>query len=77
MCAIDYTFLVIPLIIRESLASALVTDSRHHRQSEVQMTSVKNWVRKHRPKLKANTECLSIQYSIIRNFRSWFNADSY
>lgn len=77
MCAIEYTFLVTPLIIMESLASALVTDSRHHRQFEGQMTSVKNWIRKHRPKHKANTECLSIQYSTTRNFRIWFNTDSY
>lgn len=77
MCAIEHTFLVTPLIIRESLASALVTGTRHHRQFVGQMTAVKNWVRKHRPKHKANTERLSIQYSTIRNFRIWFNTDSY
>lgn len=40
MCALEHTFLVTPLIVRESLASALVTDSRHHRQFEGQMTSL-------------------------------------
>lgn len=77
MFTLEHTFLVTHLIIWECLASALVTDSRHHRQFEGQMTSVRNWVRKHRPKLKANTQCLPIQYSTSRNFRIWFNTDSY
>lgn len=40
MCALEHTFLVTPLIVRGSLASALVTDSRHHRHFEGQMTSL-------------------------------------